>query len=261
MQCISECSGSNNPIFLLEFKLESMRGIGILVTCDYRGYSGKCGLQLPATSIDANEMRQTFEKLGYDIHERRNENVTKDEINTLLADLRTYLQQYKGKLTNQDGSEKVTAFAFSGKGGPDNNQDKDSISLLTYDGENLSLKGNIMRNLIGIPRVFEIPKLFFIDASRGLQQMTKKAAIEDEGNYRIDYSTIPDHVACSDGIKWMTELARKLHDEKLKRQSLQNVAAIVKKSVQEGGLLQQCESIDRLITGPLYLHPVISRKT
>ena len=260
MQCISECIVVVTiPFLLLEFKLKSMRGIGILVTCDYRGYSGKCGLQLPATSIDADEMRLTFEKLGYDIHERRNENVTKDEINTLLADLCTYLQKYDGKLTNPDGSEKVIAFAFSGNGGPDNNQDKDSISLLTYDGENLSLKGSIMRNLI--PHVFEIPKLFFIDASRGLQQMTKKAAIEDEGNYRIDYSTIPDHVACSNGIKWMAELACKLRDETLKRQSLQNVAAIVKKSVQKGGLLQQCESIDRLITGPLYLHPVISRKT
>ena len=52
----------------------------------------------------------------------------------------------------------------------------------------------------------------------------------------------------------MTELACKLRDEKM--QSLQNVAAIVKKSVQQGGgPLKQCESIDRLITGPLYLHP------
>ena len=94
---------------------------------------------------------------------------------------------------------------------------------------------------------------FFIDASHGLQTQTtiRKAAIEDEGNYCIEYSTIPDHVACSGGIKWMTELACKLHDEKM--QSLQNVAVIVKKSVQERG--EQCESIDRLITGPLYLHP------
>ena len=45
-------------------------------------------------------------------------------------------------------------------------------------------------------------------------------------------------------------MACKLRDEKM--QLLQNVAAIVKKSVQEGG--EQCESIDRLATGPLYLH-------
>ena len=51
----------------------------------------------------------------------------------------------------------------------------------------------------------------------------------------------------------MTQLACKLRDEKL-----QNVAAIVKKSVQEGG--EQCESIDRLTTGPLYLHSKWSEK-
>ena len=230
-----------------------MRGLAILVTCDYRGR----GLQLPAANIDAKEMRKTFEKLGYDIHERRNKNATKYEIETLLEDIQNYLEHYRGNIKNQDGSEKVVAFAFSGHGGPDDEEDKDSISLLTYDGENLSLKGDIISNLIGIPRVFEIPRLFFIDASRGkkqLQQRTTDKAIEDEGNYRIDYSTIPDYEACSDGVKWMTELACKLRDEKM--QSLQNVAAIVKKSVQQGGgPLKQCESIDRLITGPLYLHP------
>ena len=237
-----------------------MRGLAVLVTCDYRGR----GLQLPAANTDANQMRKTFEKLEYDIHERRNENATKYEIETLLEDIQNYLQHYRGNTTNRDGSKKVITFAFSGHGGPDDEEDNDSISLLTYDGENLSLKGDIMSNLVGIPRVFEIPRLFFIDASRGkkkLQQTTIDKAIEDEGNYRIDYSTIPDHVACSDGITWMTELACRLRVEKM--QSIQNVAAIVKRSVQEGGgHPKQCESIDRLTTGPLYLHPKrISHKT
>ena len=227
-----------------------MRGIAILVTCDYRG---KQGLQLPATNSDADEMRNTFKQLGYDIHERQNENATESEIICLLKALCKYLIAYDTKLKNSDDSEKVIAFAFSGHGGPDDEKDKDSVSLLTYDQKQLSLKGDIMKHVLGIPCVFEIPKLFFIDANRGLKTQTtiRKAAIEDEGNYRIDYSTIPDNVACSTGIKWMTALACKLRDEKM--QSLQNVAAIVKKSVQEGG--EQCESIDRLITGPLYLHP------
>ena len=229
-----------------------MRGIAILVTCDY---SDKPHLELSATNRDADEMRKTFEVLGYDIHERRNENVTKDKIKTLLEHLHDYLKQYKGKLANRDGSEKVIAFAFSGHGTPDDDEDNDSMCMLTYDEKKLSLKGYVMKHLIGIPCIFKIPKLFFLNASRGktkLQQTTtSKAAIEDEGNYRIDYSTIPDHEACS---KWIPELACKLRDEKI--QSLQNIAAIVKKSVQEGGgPLQQCESIDRLITGPLYLHP------
>ena len=245
MNCIiAESSYCTYVIFLLEFKLESMRGIAILVTCDYRGR------QLPATNTDADEMRKTFEQLGYDIHERQNENATESEITNLLKALNKYLIAYGTKAKNPDGSEKVIAFAFSGHGGPDDEEDKDSVSLLTYDQKKLSLKGDIMNHVLGIQRVFEIPKLFFINASRGLQTQTtiRKAAIADEGNYRIDYSTIPGHVACSG---WMTELACKLRDEKML--SLQNVVAIVKKSVQEGG--GQCESIDCLITGPLYLHP------
>ena len=47
------------------------------------------------------------------------------------------------KLKNPDGSERVIAFAFSGDGGPDDEEDKDSVSLLTYDQEKLSLKGDI----------------------------------------------------------------------------------------------------------------------
>ena len=63
-----------------------------------------------------------------------------------------------------------------------------------------------MKHVLGILRVFKIPKLFFIDANRGLQTQTpiSKTAIEDEGNYRIDYSTIPDHVACSGGVNSYT---------------------------------------------------------
>ena len=208
-------------------------------------------MHLPATNTDGDEMRKTFEQLGYDIHERQNENATESEIINLLTALNEYLIAVcDTKLKNSDGSEKVIAFSFSGHGGPDDEEDKDSVSLLTYDQKKLSLKGDIMRHVLGIKRVLEIPKLFFIDASRGLQTKTtiRKAAIEDEGNYRIDYSTIPGHVACSG---WMTELACKLRDEKML--SLQNVVAIVKKNVQEGG--KQCESIDCLTTGPLYLHP------
>ena len=64
-----------------------MRGIAILVTCDYRG---KHGLELPATDTDADEMRKTFKQLGYDIHERQNENATESEIINLLTALNKY---------------------------------------------------------------------------------------------------------------------------------------------------------------------------
>ena len=66
------------------FDLNGSRGIAILVTCDYRNDST---LKLPATSIkrDADSMKETFQKLGYDIHEAHNK--SKDEIKTLLEDL------------------------------------------------------------------------------------------------------------------------------------------------------------------------------
>ena len=87
-------------------------------------------------------------------------------------------------LKNPDGSEKVIAFAFSGHGGPDDEEDKDSVSLLTYDQKKLSLKGNIMKCVLGIQRVFlKFPTL---DASPGKKQLHQmaisKAAIEDKGN-------------------------------------------------------------------------------
>ena len=265
------------------------RGIGILVTCDY-------DLKLPASIKNANEMRETFKELGYDIHERQNARATKREIIKLLQDLSNYLKSYDGKLTNPDGRVKVIAVAFSGCGGPEeSNTDKDSMSLLTWGGQNLSLKGEIMPLVVGnINRdVYKLPKLFFIDASRGKEDLKRgmdvgKAAIEDEGthyidsatipdhkasgdmteglmdkailenegNYRIDYATIPDHKTTPDSV-WMAELACKLRDVTMKDESLQNVAAHVKKSVQERGSsrIKQCDSIDRLITGPLYLHP------
>lgn len=54
----------------------------------------------------------------------------------------------------------------------------------------------------------------------------------------------------------MPKLAYQLRNESNKSRSLQDIAAIVKKSVQEQrDSAQQCESIDRLISGPLYLHP------
>ena len=214
-----------------------MRGIAILVTCDY---SGKSHSELPATNADADEMKKTFEKLGYIICERRNENATKSNIIKLVEDLSTYLKEYGTK--NSDGSEKVIAFAFSGRGGPDDQQDKDSMSLLTYDQQNLSLKEDIMKPLISIPCVLEIPKLFFIYASCELHQ--RPMSIQNEANYRIDYS---------DNVKWMAQLACELREDRM--ESLQDVAASVKNTVQGGGRpLQQCGSIDYLITGPLYLH-------
>ena len=250
------------------FDLNGSRGIAILVTCDYGNDST---LKLPATSIkrDADSMKETFQKLGYDIHEAHNK--SKDEIKTLLEDLYKYLKQYKGTPINQDGSEKVIAFAFSGHGLPDDMSfiDKNSMTLITYDRGHLSLKGDVMSH-IGVNSVYQIPKLFFIDACRGIMELrykssTAKAAIEVEGNYRIEFATVPDHKAYAtsgEGSKWMPEMARHLRD--MKNESLQNIAATVRKTINDQNRrdnddLQLCESRDRLATGPLYLYPVHQR--
>ena len=251
------------------FDLDQSRGIGLLVTCDY-GNNPK--LKLPATSIkrDADSMKETFQKLGYDIHAVHNR--TKHEIITFLGRLYRYLQQYKGKLTNQDGSEKVIAFAFSGHGLPDEpsqNLDKNSMTLITYDGEYLSLREDVM-SLISVASVCEIPKLFFIDACRGNMPLEYKPfstakALGVEGNYRIEFATIPGYRAFStfdEGSRWMPEMARHLRD--MKNESLQNIAATVRKAIHDKNRrgnsdLQLCESRDRLATGPLYLYPVQQR--
>lgn len=252
----------NIPAENFQLHFEQYRGIAILISCDY---SRKSDLELPTTKQNADEMRKTFQLLGYDIHERQNETATKREVMELLKDLSGYLSGYKEPLTNPDGREKVIAFAFSGRGGPDESAytavDKDSMSLLTWDEQNLSLKGEVMPLIVSNQHVYKIPKLFFIDASRGKEDLSKamdmyKASVEDEGNYRIDYATIPDHQTSPDS-NWMSELACKLRDVTMKNESLQNIAAHVKRSVQEqdSSGTRQCDSIDRLVTGPLYLHP------
>ena len=218
-------------------------------------------------------MREMFQRLDYDIHEAYNK--TKDEIQTdLLEKLYHYLHQYEGEPTNADGSEKVIVFVFSGHGIPDDTCyiDKNSMTMITYDGGHLSLKGEVMSQ-ISVGRVYKIPKLFFIDACRGTMQLrykteeppTAKAALEVEGNYRIDFATVPGHKAYStskEGSKWMPEMARHLLE--MNGESLQNISATVRKTISDQNRegkrdLQLCESRDRLATGPLYLFPVQQR--
>ena len=205
-------------------------------------------------------MKETFTMLSYDIHQLKNEEAQERSIQKLLENLHEYLKTYSNEVTNEDGSKKVIVFAFSGHG-KEEKSDRDSVAIVTYDDKLLSLKGDIMERVgVGLPSpVYKIPKLFFIDACRGPNKVTMKDTKgfrENEGNYRIDFATIPDHV-CYESI-WMPELAEKLRD--LRKDSLQNVVASVSKEIdkrneREHSCIQLCESRDRLVTGPLYLHP------
>ena len=207
-------------------------------------------------------MRKTFEMLDYDVYQLQNENVTLDRINATLTNVSQYLDEYNGSTTN-----KVIVFAFSGHG-------THADQIITQDDKQLSLKTDIIPPLVHHENVYKIPKLFFIDACRGNEKLqakntrsiekdmndivtvVSKGLKEYEGNYRIDYATIPGHVAYES--KWMPVVAQKLREE---NDTLQNIMATVKKevstsSVDGGGKVwQQCVSRDLLITGPLTLHP------
>ena len=191
-------------------------------------------------------MRRTFEEFGYSIHQLQNERATENLIKDLLEDVSQSLGQYTGK---------VIVFAFSGHG---TNYDR----LLTNDGKLISLKKDIIDPILNYSRT-DIPKLFFIDACRGSDELKLKYVdqsggdvpkfIEDyekgfrrlEVNYRIDYATIPDHVSYAGRYesKWMPRLARKLRETD---DTLQNIAADVKKEVYQTDSRQQCETLDRL---------------
>lgn len=248
-----------------QFLFNGKRGLAILVTCDYVG-NDRYSRTLEATKTDADAMKETFEQLQYNVHQLKNKEATKDAIATLVRTTCSHLHCYRGASKNADGREKVIIFAFSGCG-----SDKDNIDFIDgNDGEYLSLKEDVVIPLASHPEVFEIPKLFFIDASRyndgphtnkrnhpGVRNYMVESFAEMEGNYRIDYATIPDHSAyiTSRESKWIPVLARELRKEEDDK-SLQNIAAEVKRTVYNNTVYykQQSESLDRLNTGPLRLH-------
>ena len=171
-----------------------------------------------------------------------------------MKKLSAYLQRYYGGIDDQDGRRKSIIFAFSGHG-------NDAGNIKMNDGKLLHLKEDIVLPLVRHGAVFYIPKLFFIDACRGsdhikgdsgrlsVRDNLEKGFKEVEGNYRIEYATIGDHVAYV-GSRWMILLAQKLRTD----ESYQNIIAEVNRMVNEQMQhRQQCESTGRLNTGPLYL--------
>ena len=221
-----------------DFHLDKKQGILVLVTCDYEG-------TLPGTNIDAKEMVDTFTQFDYEIVQFKNEEATKRAITFVLKQISQYLSQY-------NGTTKIV-FAFSGHGAT-------SDRIITHDMQRLSVNGDIFPPFIEHPGVYYIQKNFFIDACRGGSELRSKSPEQDtitkqvvhyekglkhrEGNFFIDYATIPDHVAYDN--KWMHLLAKEIRDS---NESLQNIAAKVRNEV---GERQQGETVDRLKGGPFY---------
>lgn len=237
----------------------------MLVTCNYVASKPE-EQQLKATETDAKEMKTTFKDLKFDIHHLENEDATGENILGTLEKLNGYLKQYRVK---ESQTEKAIVFAFSGHGMDENNVDE----IHGNDGDPITVN-KIVENLVKVdnPRdilIKRIPKLIFIDACRGHGSLHSKNSIHPqvmtylangfgslEGNYRIDCSTITGYrsyasLDAKKGSEWMPVLASRLRE---KETSVQDALAEVREQIymphkQE----RQCESLDRIETGPLYL--------
>ena len=240
-----------------ESTLADSRGYAILVTCDYKGTPGKT--YLPGTVEDGKEMIETFKKLCFPY--RHLHNPKKEDI---VGEVEEFSKNHlcKYKIETDKDKEKVIIFAFSGHGCSKGQAEK----IIANDGQELDIKDEIVRHLTKHVTVKDIPKLFFIDACRGGCRLSTPKGDEEEsyfekatshaaGNIRFDYATIPHHVAHvkESGSIWMVKFACALRTQE---DCLQVVAARVKKEVHDNldDILQQCESVDHLNTGPLYLN-------
>lgn len=221
-----------------DFKLVEKRGLAVLITCNYGGKL--------AVEKDAEEMNKMFKHFGYEIAELKNNEATYDEITKLLKQVSQYLGEYAGTT-----DEKVLIFAFSGHGATG-----DRIATCDYPRRYLSLKDDIIQPFVENPGVGEIPKLFFIDACRGsddlkgdILESLKQCDSDVKGethlvsNFRIDYATIPNHVARTHN--WMCYLAQDIRNNS-PNSSIQEIAVNVRKKLPKA---QVCESVDRLMGG------------
>ena len=223
------------------FCLAEKRGLAILVTCDYKDAATPSLPPLPSSNVDADEMKLTFEQFDYDIHQLKNAAATEQAVVSLLDEASHYLSQYRGGVVNKDGGKKVIIFAFSGHG-TYNDQ------IMTNDGKWLNLPEQVQLPLVKHHEVSEIPKLFFMDVSRGSATLKDKTR-HVETNYRIEYSTIPDHISY-DGSAWMPVLASELRE---RDDTFSNIVDRVNQNVCGRENQQQPESLSRL-SGRLKLY-------
>ena len=229
------------------FGLAHKRGLAVLVTCDYEDTNLR---KLDACNTDADEMKAALEAQDYEVHQLKNKEATKENVDLLLDHISKYLCRYEGSDV-KDGQKKAIVFAFSGHG-------TTGDCIVTHDDQMLQVQRDIVNPLLESGRknstVCKIPKLFFLDADRGMRSGDEHLL----ANYRIDYATSPDHVTYINS-DWMQKLARKLKDDD---DSLQNLVSKVNEEVYDQAApdrKQQCWTCDCLNTGPLYLGKVTTR--
>ena len=195
----------------MRFDLESRRGIAVVVASNYAESKQE---YLQGTNKDAEEMEQSLEAHNLQVVRLINHAASRSVIIKVLDQLDDYLRKYKGCTKN-----KVLVFAFSGHG-------KRGDILITHDNQELTLYGEVITKFVRHKDLKEIPKLFFIDACRGIHGIspTKKGGGDCPstpdymvGNTLIASATIAEHCAYDEYGYWMRNLAKniKKHDKSL----------------------------------------------
>ena len=237
-------------------KADNPVGLAVIVTNEYNNFPDED--KLPGVKKDGRAMDNAFGSLGFATLWKPN--ISSEEMKVLVKSVVKYFQD------NPPPKHYVVAFVFSGHG------NEGDLLNGEYGGKVL-LDDEIVKPLAEEHELGNIPKLFFIDACRGKNELkpvvkTKKKAqelITAEGNYYVAYSTIPKHVAYmkpddpKSGSAWMQILAKNLQERS------ESVSDIVETTSSELWKMyeehpeidtwQQPESMSRLHCGPVYLRP------
>ncbi len=246
----------------------SSNGFALIISNDY---STNCDyIELTGTKVDAQAMDKAFKELKFDT--LCEQNVDRGRFMRLVCET--------ARCTNYPRNCKCIALVFSGHG-------RENNCLIMQDGEKVKINEIVEQFLPRkAPAIGDIPKLFFLDACRGLEQMhavtvprgagTKLEVLQKggnsmatlqvpaEGNFLLAYSTMPSYKAYEmhgKGGIWMTTLAEKLRSS---RKSVDDILSLVNEdliriynhpdSPEWKGRMQQPEKISRL-NKVVYLHP------
>ena len=184
-----------------------VNGFALILTNDYSGVNGTIST-LAGTYHDGERMCETMERLNFETRWERNATaaITMSVVHEVAN--YPYLPNYKR-----------LAFVFSGHG-------TDQHYLYMQDGKPLDLKDIMKQFYPGQSlQLGAVPKLFFIDACRGLQHpqstlVTKGCHdvtlnVPEESNFLVAYSTTPHHRAyevSGKGGVWMSIVSNKLRN-------------------------------------------------
>lgn len=155
-------------------KYTNARGLAIIVTNDYNGTSSP----LPHTHDDGREMEKVFNELKFVTHWERN--VTRIQHQQIIDGITESDHPYS------NGYYKCITYVFSGHGG-----EEGSLSL--QDGGVVNLVKDVIEKLSEL-RLAHIPKLFFIDACRGSEEVTlvnETKYAGPENSYNVSPSPLP----------------------------------------------------------------------